>query len=107
MVEALIIAFVLALVCAIVIAVLVEHAKAVTARPALRPIDAASARIRAIGRPFLTLTLSYTVRLVIESGETIGHQFEKFGERLMPILADMGIEVNPPEVLEVHNTFMR
>jgi hypothetical protein len=34
-------------------------------------------------------------------------QFEKFGERLMPILADMGIEVNPPEVLEVHNTVMR
>src|SRR4051794_11785593 len=60
MVEALIIAFVLALVCGIVIAVLIKHTKAVAARPALRQIDAASARIRAIGRPRPTLTLRYT-----------------------------------------------
>ena len=31
-------------------------------------------------------------------------QFDAFGERLMPILADLGIEVSPPEILEVHNT---
>jgi len=31
-------------------------------------------------------------------------QFESFGERLMPILADIGIEFSgPPEILEVHN----
>ena len=31
-------------------------------------------------------------------------QFEVFGERLMPILADAGIQfTNPPDIFEVHN----
>ena len=35
-------------------------------------------------------------------------QFEAFGERLMPILADAGIEFSgPPEILEVHNIIKR
>jgi hypothetical protein len=34
-------------------------------------------------------------------------QFEAFGERLMPILADIGIEPGEPEVLEVHNIVKR
>jgi hypothetical protein len=34
-------------------------------------------------------------------------QFEAFGERLMPILADMGIEPGEPELLEVHNIIRR
>ena len=35
-------------------------------------------------------------------------QFEAFGERLMPILAENGIELaGPPEVLEVHNIIKR
>lgn len=35
-------------------------------------------------------------------------QFEAFGERLMPILAENGIELaGPPEILEVHNTITR
>ena len=35
-------------------------------------------------------------------------QFEAFGERLMPILADAGIEFSgPPEVFEVHNSIKR
>jgi hypothetical protein len=34
-------------------------------------------------------------------------QFEAFGERLMPILADIGIEPGEPEVLEVHNVVRR
>ncbi len=29
--------------------------------------------------------------------------FEKFGEKLRPILADLGIDAGPPEVLEVLN----
>ena len=34
--------------------------------------------------------------------------FEAFGERLMPILAENGIELaGPPEVLEVHNVIRR
>lgn len=30
-------------------------------------------------------------------------QWEAFGERLMPLLADIGIEPGEPDVLEVHN----
>ena len=35
-------------------------------------------------------------------------QFEAFGQRLMPILAESGIELaGPPEVFEVHNIIKR
>ena len=35
-------------------------------------------------------------------------QFEAFGQRLMPILAERGIELaGPPEVIEVHNIIKR
>jgi hypothetical protein len=35
-------------------------------------------------------------------------QFEAFGPRLMPILAESGIELaGPPEVLEIHNIIKR
>ena len=35
-------------------------------------------------------------------------QFEAFGERLMPILADVGIQFSGgPEILEIHNTVKR
>jgi hypothetical protein len=35
-------------------------------------------------------------------------KFEAFGERLMPILAENGIELaGPPEVIEVHNIIRR
>jgi hypothetical protein len=35
-------------------------------------------------------------------------QLEAFGERLMPILADVGIEFSgDPEIFEVHNTVKR
>jgi hypothetical protein len=34
-------------------------------------------------------------------------KFETFGERLMPVLADVGIEPGEPTVLEVHNTIIR
>lgn len=35
-------------------------------------------------------------------------QLEAFGERLMPLLADIGVElVGPPELLEIHNTVKR
>ena len=30
--------------------------------------------------------------------------FQAFGERLMPVLADVGIDPGRPEVFEVHNT---
>jgi quinol monooxygenase YgiN len=35
-------------------------------------------------------------------------QFEEFGQRLMPILMDNGVELaGPPEVLEIHNIIRR
>lgn len=34
-------------------------------------------------------------------------QLEAFGERLMPLLAEVGIEPGEPEVLEIHNLIKR
>jgi quinol monooxygenase YgiN len=35
-------------------------------------------------------------------------QFDAFGQRLMPILAEAGIELaGPPEVIEIHNIIKR
>jgi hypothetical protein len=34
-------------------------------------------------------------------------QLQAFGERLMPVLADIGIEPGEPELLEVHNLVTR
>lgn len=35
-------------------------------------------------------------------------QFEAFGDRLMPILTEAGIELaGPPEILEIHNIISR
>lgn len=34
-------------------------------------------------------------------------QLETFGERLMPLLADIGIDPGEPELIEIHNTIKR
>ncbi len=34
-------------------------------------------------------------------------QLEAYGQRLMPILADLGIEAGEPDVFEVHNIIRR
>ncbi len=34
-------------------------------------------------------------------------QLEAFGERLMPMLAEVGIEPGEPEILEIHNIIRR
>jgi hypothetical protein len=47
---------------------------------------------------------SFRVSEVWDSKE----KFEEFGERLMPILTENGVELaGPPEVLEVHNVIKR
>jgi hypothetical protein len=33
--------------------------------------------------------------------------FEAYGEKLMPVLTDVGIEAGEPTILEVHNTIVR
>ena len=34
-------------------------------------------------------------------------QLQAFGQRLMPLLAEIGIDVAEPEILEVHNSIRR
>src|SRR5438477_3890045 len=34
-------------------------------------------------------------------------QFDAFGERLMPVLKDVGVEPGKPEMLEIHNIIKR
>jgi hypothetical protein len=34
-------------------------------------------------------------------------QFNAFGERLMPLLAEVGIDPGEPEILEIHNIIRR
>lgn len=34
-------------------------------------------------------------------------QFEAFGERLMPLLAEIGIDAGEPELIEIHNIVKR
>ena len=34
-------------------------------------------------------------------------EWEAFGDRLMPILSDIGLDPGEPEVLEVHSTVRR
>jgi hypothetical protein len=34
-------------------------------------------------------------------------QLEAFGERLMPVLSDVGIEPGEPEIIDVHNVIKR
>ena len=34
-------------------------------------------------------------------------QFEAFGERLMPVLAEVGIDPGEPQIIEIHNIIKR
>jgi hypothetical protein len=34
-------------------------------------------------------------------------QWQEFGKRLMPMLADLGVEAGEPELLEIHNIVKR
>ena len=57
--------------------------------------------------------LEYHVAFLVDGGIRVSEiwdsreKWEAFGERLMPILADVGIEPGEPEVFEVHNTIKR
>ena len=46
---------------------------------------------------------SLRVSEVYESQE----QFEAFGPRLMPVLAEVGIELGEPDILQIHNIVKR
>lgn len=58
--------------------------------------------------------LEYHVAFVLDGNLRVSEiwdtpeQLEAFGQRLMPLLADIGVELSgPPELLEVHNTIRR
>ena len=57
--------------------------------------------------------LEYHVAFVVDGNLRVSEiwdsreQFEAFGQRLMPVLSDVGIDPGEPEVLEVHNIIRR
>jgi hypothetical protein len=57
--------------------------------------------------------MEYHIAFLVDGGIRVSEiwdsreKWEAFGERLMPILADVGIEPGEPEVFEVHNTIRR
>ena len=76
--------------------------------------DEAIRRIEEAGLQFPPDGLDYHVCFGSEGNLRVSEiwdsreQFEAFGERLMPILADVGIEFSgPPEIFEVHNSMKR
>jgi hypothetical protein len=70
-------------------------------------------RLEGDGGAFPPEGLDYHVSFLVGGGVRVSEiwdsreQWETFGERLMPILADVGIEPGEPEVFEVHNTIRR
>ncbi|HEY7793955.1 MAG TPA: hypothetical protein VIA10_08125 [Gaiellaceae bacterium] len=58
--------------------------------------------------------LEYHVAFIVDGGLRVSEiwdsreQLEAFGERLMPVLAELGVELaGPPELLDVHNIIKR
>lgn len=53
--------------------------------------------------------VSFTVngKLVVSEIWDSREKFEAFGEKLMPVLGDVGIDPGEPKVLEVHNIIKR
>jgi hypothetical protein len=76
--------------------------------------DASTSKLEEAGVEFPPEGLDYHVCFGSEGSLMVSEiwdsreQFEAFGERLMPILTDIGIEFSaPPEVFEVHNIVKR
>jgi hypothetical protein len=58
--------------------------------------------------------LEYHVAFIVDGSLRVSEiwdsreQLDAFAERLMPVLAELGVELaGPPELLEVHNTIKR
>jgi hypothetical protein len=86
-----------------------------TGAPGLTPeqYDETMPRIAASGE-FPPDGLDYHVAFIADGSFRVSEiwdsreQFEAFGPRLMPILAESGIELaGPPEIIEVHNIVRR
>ena len=70
-------------------------------------------RLEGDGGEFPPDGLEYHIAFLVDGGIRVSEiwdsreKWEAFGERLMPILADVGIEPGEPEVFEVHNVIRR
>jgi hypothetical protein len=70
-------------------------------------------RLEGDGGEFPPDGMDYHVAFLVDGGIRVSEiwdsreKWEAFGERLMPILADVGIEPGEPEVFEIHNTIRR
>ena len=70
-------------------------------------------RLEGDGGEFPPDGLEYHIAFLVDGGIRVSEiwdsreKWEAFGDRLMPILADAGIEPGEPEVFEVHNTITR
>ena len=70
-------------------------------------------RLEGDGGDFPPDGLEYHIAFLVDGGIRVSEiwdsreKWEAFGERLMPILADVGIEPGTPEVFEVHNIIKR
>jgi hypothetical protein len=57
--------------------------------------------------------MDYHVCFLLDGDVRVGEiwdsreQLEAFGERLMPLLAEVGIDPGEPEILEIHNIIRR
>ena len=81
--------------------------------PPTSQYDETIRRLEGDGGEFPPDGLEYHVAFLVDGGIRVSEiwdsreKWEAFGERLMPILADVGIEPGEPEVLEVHNIIRR
>ena len=76
--------------------------------------DESTARLEQAGLEFPPAGLEYHVCFGSEGNLRVSEiwdskeQFEAFGERLMPLLAEVGIEFSSePEILEIHSSIKR
>lgn len=79
----------------------------------LRSIEAAVPRRTASHSSRLAGSIAYHVCFGLDGNLRVSEvwdsqeQLDAFGERLMPVLSEVGIEPGQPEVLEVHNIVRR
>jgi hypothetical protein len=77
--------------------------------PPTSQYDETIRRLEGDGGEFPPDGLEYHIAFLVDGGIRVSEiwdsreKWEAFGERLMPILADVGIEPGEPEVFEVHN----
>jgi hypothetical protein len=72
--------------------------------------DETISRLESDGGPFPPDGLQYHCAFITDGDLRVSEvwesqeKFEAFGPRLMPLLAEVGIDPGKPEILQVHNT---